>query len=414
MKKLNHGPLVLIPYVATVRLQGGLPFFIERLIRHCSAQGQRVERLIIPRWFEYSIVWPGLKAGQLLSRGLGTTWAFLCRGIYITVMLWGRWFLTGERAICFATEPPLLVFVGWFKRLSMIGVYSEGPLSKEEAVRTGVWRENHPQQLGIRLLMAVERLSCRRAGRIVADSPSGWEKMVSVLGTPADKGEVIWQAIDIDQKAANENDRHTLRERLGWSGDTIVAIFTGQLYRIKGIDILFEVMRQEPDDRLRLVVLGTGVLESSLRRACRSDPVLGSRIFMAGFQNSVYDFLRGSDIFVLPSRQEGTSTSLLEALSIELPVVGTDVGGIHDVLTAANCGLLVPPENPEALAHALRKLMDEPERRRSMGRRGRDFVRLNCRAENMATHYIQLFREMTSPVSEKYTAPVTWGRRVDD
>jgi glycosyltransferase involved in cell wall biosynthesis len=322
-------------------------------------------------------------------------------------MLWARWFLKRERAICFATEPPLLAFVGWFKQLSMVGVYSEGPLSKEEAVRMGVWRENRSQRLGIRLLMAVEKHGCRRAGRIVADSRSGLEKMVSILGIPKDKGEVIWQAIDIQQKAANEVDRRNLRDRLGWPLDTVVAIFTGQLYRIKGIDILFEAMRQQPDDSLRLIVLGTGVLESSLRRACSSDPVLGRRIYMGGFQNNVYEFLRGSDIFVLPSRQEGTSTSLLEALSVELPVVGTDVGGIHDVLTATDCGVLVPPEDPAALAGALRELVDEPERRKSLGRRGKAFVRQKFRAENMATHYIKLFREMASPISEKRTASAT-------
>jgi glycosyltransferase involved in cell wall biosynthesis len=233
------------------------------------------------------------------------------------------------------------------------------------------------------------------------------EKMVSILGVPENKGEVIWQAIDIDERAANEVDRRNLRDRLGWPLDTVVAIFTGQLYRIKGIDILFEAIRQQTDERLRLIVLGTGVLESSLRRACKSDPVLGRRIYMGGFQSNVYEFLRGSDIFVLPSRQEGTSTSLLEALSVELAVVGTDVGGIHDVLTATDCGVLVPPEDPAALAGALRELVDEPERRKSLGRRGKAFVRQTFRAENMGTHYIKLFREMGSTISGKRTASVT-------
>src|SRR4030095_9881033 len=98
-----------------------------------------ISKLAIPFWFEYIVVWPGLKAGQLLSRGLGTTWAVLCRGIYATAALWMRLFLRGERAICFTTEPMLLAFIGWPRELCMIGVYSEGPSSKEEAVRGGVW-----------------------------------------------------------------------------------------------------------------------------------------------------------------------------------------------------------------------------------------------------------------------------------
>jgi glycosyltransferase involved in cell wall biosynthesis len=329
-------PLVLIPYPATTPFKGGLPFFIERLIRHCANRGLRIKRLLIPYWFEYGVVWPGLKGGQLISRGLGTVWAHLCRGIYVTIFLWTHRLIKGERAICFSTEPALLTFIGWPKQLCVIGVYSDGPSSKEEAVRTGVWRKVGPQCLGIRILMAVERRSCMCATKIIADSPSGWEKMVSLLGIPWETGRVIWLGIDTGHAQGSEWDRQSLRKRLGWPEDTIVAIFTGQLYRIKGLDILFEAMQRQPDDRLRLIVLGTGVLEKSLRQACRSNPILGRRIYLGGFQRDVFQYLCGADIFVLPSRQEGTSTSLLEAMSVGLCAVGANVGGIYDVLSAGN------------------------------------------------------------------------------
>lgn len=387
-------PLVLIPYPATVPFKGGLAFFIDRLVRHCTDRGFRVRRLLIPSWFEYLVVWPGLKAGQLFSRGLGTTWALLQRGIYTTTALWVRYLLMRERAICFTTEPALLAFIAWPKQLCLIGVYSEGPSSKEEAVRGGVWRTAGRQRLGIRLLLAVERRSCLRAARIVADSPAGWQAMVSILHLPPAKGKVVWQAIDIVEAPGGAEDRRRLRMQLGWPENTTVAIFTGQLYAIKGVDILFEAIRLQPDDRLRLVVLGAGVLEASLRSACRSDQVLGRRVHMAGFQRDVYNYLKGADIFVLPSRQEGASTSLLEALSIGLPAVGSDIGGIHDVLTAGQCGVLVPTEDPVSLAAAMRELMADPERRANLGRRGREFVLRYCRAEDMAARYIELFQEL--------------------
>jgi glycosyltransferase involved in cell wall biosynthesis len=387
-------PLVLIPSSATISFRGGLSLFIDRLIRHCTDRGFRVRRLIIPAWFEYLLVWPGLKAGQLLSRGLGTTWALLYRGIYTTCALWLRYLLTRERAICFTTEPALLSFVGWPKQLCLIGVYSEGPTSKEEAVRGGVWRTIGRQRLGIRLLMAAERRSCLRAARIVADSPAGWKAMVSIFDLPLAKGQVVWQAIDTLEAPGAVRDRRALRAQLEWPDETTVAIFTGQLYGIKGVDILFEAIRLQPDDRLRLVVLGTGVLETSLRSACRSDQILRRRVHMAGYQSDVYYYLRGADIFVLPSRQEGTSTSLLEALSIGLAAVGSDVGGIHDVIKAGECGVLVPPDDPMALATALRELMVHPHRRTEFGRRGREFVLRHCCAEDMAARYIKLFQEL--------------------
>jgi len=217
-----------------------------------------------------------------------------------------------------------------------------------------------------------------------------------MLDLREEQGQIIWQSIETDQKPGSDKERQLLRERLGWPMETTVAIFTGQLYHIKGVDILFEAMRRQPDDRLRLTILGTGILETSLREACRSNPALGRRIYLGGFQHNVFEFLRGADIFVLPSRQEGASTSLLEALSIGLCAVGSDVGGIHDILTAGDCGVLVPAEDPDALANAMRDLMNNPARRLELGRQGREFVRQNCRAEDMANSYIDVFFDLAN------------------
>src|SRR5215831_3779366 len=148
MNSRGNIPLILIPYPATVPLRGGWALFIERLTRHCTGQGLLVKRLIIPLWFEYGVVWPGLKVGQLLNRGVGTVWALLWRGFYTTIVLWARRLLNGERAICFSPEPTRLAFVGWPRQLCMIGVYSEGPSSKEEAMRRGIWRAAGRQRLG--------------------------------------------------------------------------------------------------------------------------------------------------------------------------------------------------------------------------------------------------------------------------
>jgi glycosyltransferase involved in cell wall biosynthesis len=240
------------------------------------------------------------------------------------------------------------------------------------------------------------------ATKIIADSPSGWEKMVSLLGIPWETGRVIWLGIDTGHAQGSEWDRQSLRKRLGWPEDTIVAIFTGQLYRIKGLDILFEAMQRQPDDRLRLIVLGTGVLEKSLRQACRSNPILGRRIYLGGFQRDVFQYLCGADIFVLPSRQEGTSTSLLEAMSVGLCAVGANVGGIYDVLSAGKCGVLVPAEDPAALAKAMRDLTTDGKWREELGRRGREFVRTHCSTEQMTDRYLELFREIV-PIQRRPT-----------
>src|SRR6185503_21216305 len=81
-------------------------------------------------------------------------------------------------------------------------------------------------------------------------------------------------------------------------------------------------------------------------------------------------FMDSLDVFVLPSLAEGTPISIIEAMAHGVPVIATDVGGIPDILDA-NCGVLVPPGDPAALADAMLLLIHDAELRKSMGEAGK-------------------------------------------
>jgi glycosyltransferase involved in cell wall biosynthesis len=85
----------------------------------------------------------------------------------------------------------------------------------------------------------------------------------------------------------------------------------------------------------------------------------------------VPDLLRASDLFVHPSREEGFSNAILEAMAAGLPVVACDVGGNPEAIVDGETGRLVPPRNAVAFASAVAELLADPEKRKAMGEAGR-------------------------------------------
>jgi glycosyltransferase involved in cell wall biosynthesis len=140
--------------------------------------------------------------------------------------------------------------------------------------------------------------------------------------------------------------------------------FVGRLSAGKGVDVLLramaELMRFEP--RVELTIVGDGAEANRVRMLAQELGVLDSVKF-AGFIVSPDELVRVlSDIgiVVVPSRTEGVPLALLEAMALGRAVVATRVGGIPSVLEDARNGLLVPPEDPQALSVAILRLVQDP------------------------------------------------------
>jgi glycosyltransferase involved in cell wall biosynthesis len=130
----------------------------------------------------------------------------------------------------------------------------------------------------------------------------------------------------------------------------------GALARLqsRGVDVSLELVGSGPD-------------EAKLRKKAASDGI-ESRVRFAGEQTDPRPHLACADLFVLPSRQEGFSNALLEAMACALPVVATDVGGNAEALVDGEGGRLVPPQDSEALAAAIAEMASDRERLVAMGR----------------------------------------------
>jgi sugar transferase (PEP-CTERM/EpsH1 system associated) len=142
--------------------------------------------------------------------------------------------------------------------------------------------------------------------------------------------------------------------------------------------------------RLRLVMVGDGPLYEDVKRA-----LVGSAAcdvtWLPGRRDDVAELMRGLDLFVLPSRNEGISNTILEAMATGLPVVATAVGGNPELVVAGRTGALVPPADPEAMAAAIGAYVAAPELARAHGAEGRRRVLERFSIDGMVSKYMDCY-----------------------
>jgi glycosyltransferase involved in cell wall biosynthesis len=155
-------------------------------------------------------------------------------------------------------------------------------------------------------------------------------------------------------------------------GDAPLLVTTSRLHPAKGhvhlLDALARVRERFPN--VRLIVAGDGVERGDLEDRAASLGISRAVVF-AGFRNDVPALLQAADVFVLPSLLEGMPNTALEAMSVALPVVATNVDGVPEAVADGETGLLVQPADPEAMAEAIGRLLSEPDTRAAMGAAGR-------------------------------------------
>jgi glycosyltransferase involved in cell wall biosynthesis len=142
-------------------------------------------------------------------------------------------------------------------------------------------------------------------------------------------------------------------------------LFVGRLERVKGVDILLraaECLKKKYSMKIRIGIVGTGVLLSDFKKLSFNLGINNTVEFL-GVRGDILSLLDKSSVFVLPSRWEGASISILEAMSRNVPVIATSVGGIPEVISNGRDGILVNPGNPEMLAEAIIYLLENEKLR---------------------------------------------------
>jgi glycosyltransferase involved in cell wall biosynthesis len=168
-------------------------------------------------------------------------------------------------------------------------------------------------------------------------------------------------------------------------------LYTGRLSIEKGLSVLFESLKLLGDAGrdYELTLVGDGVDRDRLEAHAR-ELAIDRHLVFAGYrsQQEVGEYLRQSDIFILPSFAEGVPVSLMEAMATGIPVVATNVGGVSELVESERTGLLVPPADSAALAQAIARYQDDQELRRCVASHGRERViqQYNVEIEGQKLH----------------------------
>jgi glycosyltransferase involved in cell wall biosynthesis len=171
----------------------------------------------------------------------------------------------------------------------------------------------------------------------------------------------------------------------------LVAI--GNLYPVKDHASLIRAVATLPG--VQLAIAGRGQEEDALRRLS-AELGTADRVHLLGLRDDVERILEAADVFVQPSRSEGLPLSILEAMAAELPIVATRVGGVAEAILDGQTGHLIEPGEPAALADAMRKILESPDRGAALAAAARRRAEECFSVERMADGYVELYRKLSA------------------
>lgn len=188
----------------------------------------------------------------------------------------------------------------------------------------------------------------------------------------------LYNAVDLSRYDEEHDDR---RDELGIEPSRPVIGFVGQLVPRKGVTTLIAAMADVASSLPEALLVIAGCAppgETEYEAECRrlaSTLQLDGHVRFVGYRRDVPAFMRTFDVFALPTRSEPFGKVVIEAMAAGCPVVASRVGGIPEIITNADLGTLIPPDDPKALSAAILDYLTNPDRHRHVARAGAASVR---------------------------------------
>ena len=218
----------------------------------------------------------------------------------------------------------------------------------------------------------LERWLARTSTSLVAVSPEVRDDLVALGVAPASKFTVVRLGIDLPGRVENDDaQRREARRQMGLRDEAFVVGWVGRMTAVKRTELVVRALQDLVARNVDafVVLVGDGPDRDQLERYAHELGVIKRCLFL-GYQEDVARFYDAIDVLVLPSINEGTPVSVIEALAARRPAVATRVGGVPDVVRDGIDGFLVDADDRDALATRLAELAADPELRARMGEAG--------------------------------------------
>jgi glycosyltransferase involved in cell wall biosynthesis len=249
----------------------------------------------------------------------------------------------------------------------------------------------------LRTAQFLDAATARRVNRFHAVSSTVADAMSRRLRIPMSRIDVIPRGRDPVALGENTAERRArARNRLCLKETDELVVAVGRHEYQKGFDVLVRAFAslRASRPRTQLVVAGRNGNESSQLEYAVRERHLENVIKFTGYRDDVPELLCAADVFVAPSRWEGSPGGVIEAMALATPIVASDIPAIREVL-ASDAGVLVPPEDANALAHALGRVLDAPSTAHTDAARARFVTRytIDHVAEEMIAFYERVLRD---------------------
>jgi glycosyltransferase involved in cell wall biosynthesis len=212
---------------------------------------------------------------------------------------------------------------------------------------------------------------------------------ISSIGINSEKIIVIPNAINLEYLNSFHCNRNISKKQ-----DEKIILFVGVLIKRKGIDYLIKSIPYViKEHRLHCIIIGKGIYREKLETLVNKLNLSGSISFKGSVTiEELFNYYTLSDLFVIPSISEGLPTTILEAMYFGLPVIATDIPGIHDHFS--NSAVLVPPKNEKELAKAIINVLNNKPLRENLSEKGKELVKEKYTWDKVTKSYLKLYHEI--------------------
>lgn len=227
----------------------------------------------------------------------------------------------------------------------------------------------------------IDRISLPLAHLVITNTKAGKKILIEREKVPASKIKVIPNGVNLENipPILSKNEKRQILFALCNISykPKIVLGFVGHLTKQKGLEYALKALaqlRNEIKKNIVFLIIGDGLLKNQLEKLC-NDLEIKNKVYFLGYKKDALNYMRLFDVFILPSLWEGQPNVILEAMSLSLPIIATDVGGVPEIIENNKNGILVPAKDIEKLRNAIELLIKHEELRKFFSKKVKESIK---------------------------------------